>query len=136
VDKRLIIGGISMQRALLASLVALAASACAYRPEPTELVKIVDSPADVRVCTRLGEVSPVTPTTPGTNTSLYIGFGTTLGHSTFGYATEDMLQATVALGGTHLYLQRVSEDWSLVRGIAYRCGPGTVRREAIVRAKG
>jgi hypothetical protein len=125
-----------MQRALLASLVALAASACAYRPEPTELVKIVDSPADVRVCTRLGEVSPVTPTTPGTHRPHYLGFGTTLGRSTFGYATEDMLQATVALGGTHLYLQQVSHDWSLVRGIAYRCGSGVVRQEAVIRAKG
>ena len=125
-----------MQRALLASFVALAASACAYRPEPTELVKIVDSPADVRVCTRLGEVSPVTPTTPGTNTSVYFGFGQTIGHSTFGYATQDMLQNTVALGGTHLYMQKNSEDWSLVRGIAYRCGSATIRRETVIRAKG
>jgi hypothetical protein len=125
-----------MQRALLASLVALAASACAYRPEPTELVHIVDSPADVRVCTRLGEVSPVVPTTPGTHTPLYVGFGRTLGSSTFGYATEAMLQATVALGGTHLYLQRHSPDWSLVQGIAYRCGSGVVRQEVVVRAKG
>ncbi|MFL5206487.1 MAG: hypothetical protein ACJ8AR_11555 [Microvirga sp.] len=125
-----------MQRVLFASLVALAASACAYRPEPTELVKIVDSPADVRVCTRLGEVSPVTPTTPGTHTPVNVGFGVTLGRSTFGYATEEMLQATVALGGTHLYLQQVSQDWSLVRGIAYRCGPGVVRQETVIRAKG
>jgi hypothetical protein len=125
-----------MQRVLLASLVALAASACAYRPEPTELVKIVDSPADVRVCTRLGEVSPVTPTTPGTHTPVNVGFGVTLGRSTFGYATEEMLQATVALGGTHLFLQQVSQDWSLVRGIAYRCGPGVVRQETVIRAKG
>ena len=124
-----------MQRVLLASLVALAASACAYRPEPTELVKIVDSPADVRVCARLGEVSPVTPTTPGTHTPVNIGFGVTLGRSTFGYATEEMLEATVALGGTHLYLQQVSHDWSLVRGIAYRCGPGVVRQETVIRAK-
>ncbi len=125
-----------MQRALLASLVALAASACAYRPEPTELVKIVDSPADVRVCTRLGEVSPVTPTTPGTHSQVNVGFGVTLGRSTFGRATDDMLQATVALGGTHLYLQQVSQDWSLVRGIAYRCGSGTVGQETVIRAKG
>ena len=125
-----------MQRALLASLVALAASACAYRPEPTELVKIVDSPVDVRACTRLGEVSPVTPTTPGTHTQVNVGFGVTLGRSTFGRATDDMLQGTVALGGTHLYLQQVSQDWSLVRGIAYRCGSGVIRREAVVQAKG
>jgi hypothetical protein len=125
-----------MQRALLASLVALAASACAYRPDPTELVKIVDSPTDVRACTRLGEVSPVTPTTPGTHTQVNIGFGVTLGRSTFGRATDEMLAATVALGGTHLYLQKVSDDWSLVRPIAYRCGPGVVRQETVIRAKG
>jgi hypothetical protein len=125
-----------MQRALLASFVALAASACAYRPEPAELVKIVDSPADVRVCTRLGEVGPVTPTTPGVHSQVNVGFGVTLGRSTFGRATDDMLQATVALGGTHLYLQQVSQDWSLVRGIAYRCGSATIRQETVIRAKG
>ncbi len=108
-----------MQRVLLASLVALTASACAYRPEPTELVHIVDSPADVRVCTRLGEVSPVVPTVPG-----------------FGSATEAMLETTVAMGGTHLYLQKRSPDWTFVRGIAYRCGHNVTRRQVVVRAKG
>ncbi|MBJ6127136.1 hypothetical protein [Microvirga splendida] len=125
-----------MQRALLASLIALAASACAYRPEPTELVKIVDSQVDMRACTRLGEVSPVIPTTSGPHTQINVGFGVTLGSSTFRRATEEMLQATVALGGTHLYLQQVSEDWLLVRGIAYRCGSGVIRREAVIQAKG
>jgi hypothetical protein len=107
-----------MQRALLVTLVALAASACSYTPNPRELIHIVDSPADVRVCTRLGEVSPTVPTVPG-----------------FGSATDAMLDATLGLGGTHLYLQKTSADWSLVRGIAYRCGPG-VRRETVIRAKG
>jgi hypothetical protein len=107
-----------MQRALLVSLVALAASACSYTPNLRELIHIVDSPADVRVCTRLGEVSPTVPTVPG-----------------FGSATDAMLDATLGLGGTHLYLQKTSADWSLVRGIAYRCGPG-VRRETVIRAKG
>jgi hypothetical protein len=108
-----------MHRALLASLIALAASACAYTPTPTEAIRIVDSPADVRFCTRLGEVSPTIPTTPG-----------------FGSATEGMLEATVALGGTHLYLEKRSSDWLLVRGIAYRCGPGPVREKVVIRAKG
>lgn len=108
-----------MQRILLASLVLVSVSACAYHPDPEELVHIVDSPADVRVCQRLGEVSPAVPTTPG-----------------FGSATEGMLEATVALGGTHLLLQKTSRDWSLVRGVAYRCGPGIVRRETVIRAKG
>ncbi|MFC5081189.1 hypothetical protein [Microvirga arabica] len=53
-----------MQRALLASLIALAASACAYRPEPTELVKIVDSPVDVRAMHAVGRGKPGHPTTP------------------------------------------------------------------------
>lgn len=107
-----------MKRAFLASFVALTASACSYTPDPREQIRIVDSPADVRVCTRLGDVSPTVPTTPG-----------------FGSATDAMLDSTIALGGTHLYLQRRSADWSLVRGIAYRCGPG-IRREVVIRAKG
>lgn len=107
-----------MKRALLISLIAFTASACGYRPTPTELVHIVDSPADVRVCARLGEVSPVVSTTPG-----------------FGSATQAMLEETVALGGTHLYLQQKSADWSFVRGIAYRCGPAA-REEVVIRTKG
>ncbi|MDF2813551.1 MAG: hypothetical protein K0S56_4582 [Microvirga sp.] len=108
-----------MTRVLLASLIALTASACAYRPAPTDLVHIVDSPADVRVCTRLAEVSPAITTTPG-----------------FGPATQSMLEATLALGGTHLYFDKLSQDWLLVRGIAYRCGPGAVRERVVIRAKG
>lgn len=107
------------KNAFLATLAALSVTACAYRPEPTELVQIVDSPADVRVCTRLGAVSPVVPTVPG-----------------FGSATQAMLEGTVALGGTHLLLHKNSADWSLVQGIAYRCGPGAPRPAAVVRAKG
>jgi hypothetical protein len=118
-SKRLIIGGPHMQRALLVSLVALAASACSYTPKPRELVRIVDSPADVRYCTRLAEVSPVVPTVPG-----------------FKSATDGMLDQTIALGGTHLFLQQTSPDWSLVRGIAYRCGPGRAREDVVIRAKG
>lgn len=108
-----------MQRILLASLLLVSVSACAYRPDPEDLIHVVDSPVDVRVCQRLGEVSPVVPTTPG-----------------FGSATDGMKEAVVALGGTHLYLEKNSEDWSLVRGIAYRCGPGAVEKETAVRAKG
>ena len=72
-----------MLRASLVVLLALSASACAYRPTPTEVIRIVDSPADVRACRRLGEVSDTVATVPG-----------------FGTATQAMLQATVALGGT------------------------------------
>lgn len=108
-----------MQRILFASLLLVSVSACAYRPDPTDLIHVVDSPADVRVCRNLGEVSPVVPTTPG-----------------FGSATDSMKEAVVALGGTHLYLQQTAHDWSLVRGIAYRCGSGVVTRETVIRAKG
>jgi hypothetical protein len=106
-----------MQRALLATFIGLAVTACAYRPTPTETIRIVDSPADVRHCRRLGEVSPTVATVPG-----------------FDDATESMLLGTVALGGTDLYLQRRSRDWLLVRGIAYLCDG--VRERAVVRAKG
>jgi hypothetical protein len=108
-----------MQRALLASLIALTASACAYRPSPEELIHTVDSPADVIGCRRLGEVSPVIPTSPG-----------------FGSALDGMQQATVALGGTHLLLEKRSADWALTRGIAYRCDAGAVRESVVIRAKG
>jgi hypothetical protein len=121
-----------MQRVLLASFIGLAASACAYRPEP---VMIVDSPADVRVCTRLGDVSPVV-STEGTGSPVYLGAGLRLGNTGFGYAIEEMREATVALGGTHLLMNRQAADWSLVRGIAYRCGPGVVREQTVIRAKG
>lgn len=110
-----------MVRALAAIALALAASACAYRPEPTEQVRIVDSPADVRVCTRLGTVSPTVATVPR-----------------FEVALESMLMGTVALGGTDLYVAKRSNDWLRVEGIAYRCGSDVrVRgRVVTVRAKG
>ena len=108
-----------MLRASLVVLLALSASACAYRPTPTEVIRIVDSPADVRACQRLGEVSDTVATVPG-----------------FGSATQAMLQATVALGGTDLYLQKRSADWLLVRGIAYRCDPGPAPDAVVVRAAG
>lgn len=90
-----------------------------YRPNPTDLVSIVDSPADLYDCRRLAEVSPTVSTTPG-----------------FAYATESMLQSTVGLGGTHLYLQKRSADWTLVRGIAYDCRPGVRHSRRVIRAKG
>ena len=79
----------------------------------------MDSPADVRFCPRLAEVSPTITTTPG-----------------FGPATQSMLESTVALGGTHLYLDKRSPDWLLVRGIAYRCGHVPAPERVVIRAKG
>ncbi len=111
-----------MRRTLLAVALALLTSACAYRPQPSEQIRIVDSPADVSVCTRLGEVSPTVPTGPS-----------------FDDALESMLHGVIALGGTDLYVSRRSADWALVRGIAYRCGAGVQVRGrvvTVVRAKG
>src|SRR3712207_1761057 len=108
-----------MNRALIATFLSLAASACAFRPAPTELVRIADTPADVRTCRRLGEVSPPVTTTPG-----------------FAWNLEAMLQATVALGGTDLLLDRRSHDWLVVRGLAFDCRPVRIRERAVVRASG
>jgi hypothetical protein len=108
-----------MQRALLVSLIALSATACAYHPSTDELIHTVDSPADVRYCTRLAEVSPLVSTTPG-----------------FKSALRGMQEQTLALGGTHLYLEMRSDDWALTRGIAYRCPAGAAEESGVVRAKG
>jgi hypothetical protein len=124
-----------MYRPLLVSLVALTASACtpsrtaqftrdvfptfSYRPIAVETIHIVESPADVRVCRRLGDVSPPVSTGPG-----------------FDPAAEGMLEGTVALGGTHLYLEKRSSDWAVVRGIAYDCTANPRRLETVIRAKG
>ncbi len=107
---------------LIAAAAGLGACSTYYRPSPEERIHIVDSPADIRACRRLGEVGAgVLPTSPG-----------------FVHHIDAMLTATVALGGTDLYLQRVSSDWAYVRGIAYRCPFERPTRiiSSIVRAKG
>lgn len=121
-----------MYRALFACSIALAAAACSsnqaqflrnatptfyYWSVPQERIRIVDSPADIRTCERLGEVSPTLTTTPR-----------------FGRAVENMLQQTVALGGSHLYLEKRSEDWLLTGGIAYRCDT-PIEERTVIRAK-
>jgi hypothetical protein len=103
---------------------ALGLSACSYyNPTPEQRIHIVDSPADIRACRRLGEVSGgILPTTPGFKTSI-----------------NAMLTATVQLGGTDLFLQRVAPDWSYVRGVAYRCPfdrPHRIVSPLVIRAKG
>jgi hypothetical protein len=111
-----------MKRVVLAVLASAGLAACAYRPTATQVIRIVDSPADVRACTRLSSVSDPILTGPG--------FGATL---------EAMLEHAVALGATDLYLEQRSQDWALVRGVAYRCAPHVrVRavRTVTVRTKG
>jgi hypothetical protein len=104
-----------MRKVLLIAAAATSLASCTYyRPSLEEQIHIVDSPADIRACRRLGEVSGgVLPTSPG-----------------FVHSINAMLTATVALGGTDLYLQRVSSDWGYVRGIAYHCPFG--RRERVI----
>jgi hypothetical protein len=124
-----------MSRVVLVGLLALTATACTpsgtaqftrdvfptfrYRPLPVETVSVVDSPADIRACRFLGDVSPVVQTVPG-----------------FTYALEAMKEQTVALGGTHLYLEKRSPDWRLTRGRAYSCATAPVREHIVIRAKG
>ncbi|MGO4705080.1 hypothetical protein AB4072_04795 [Microvirga sp. 2MCAF38] len=107
-----------MQRALLASFIALSTAACGSYPTPHQLIHVVDSPADVRACTRLGDVSPVLSTTPGFDDALW-----------------EMKETVIALGGTHLYLEPISQRWSFVRGVAYGCPQGPLSA-GFVRAKG
>lgn len=112
-----------MRKVFLIAAAAMSLTACSYyRPSLEERIHIVDSPADIRACRRLGEVSEgILPTIPG-----------------FVHHINSMLTATVALGGTDLYLRRISSDWSYVQGIAYLCP--FERRErvisTIVRAAG
>jgi hypothetical protein len=111
-----------MMRKVLLVTMAMSLGACTYyRPTPEERIHIVDSPADVRACRRLGVVSEIVPTTPG-----------------FVHHIDAMLTATVALGGTDLFLRRVSSDWSYVQGIAYLCPFNRPTRlvAPIVRAMG
>ncbi len=121
---KLLDGDWDMRKLLLIAAAATSLTACTYyRPTLEDQIHIVDSPADIRACRRLGEVSGgVLPTSPG-----------------FVHSINAMLTATVALGGTDLFLRRVSSrDWAYVQGIAYACP--FQRRERIVselvRAKG
>ena len=95
-----------MRKVLLIAAAATSLTACTYyRPSLEDQIHIVDSPADIRACQRLGNVTGgVVPTSPG-----------------FAASIDAMLTATVRLGGTDLFLQRVSPDWAVVRGIAYYC---------------
>ena len=112
-----------MRKVLLIAAAASSLAACStvYRPSPEERISIVDSPADIRACRRLGPVSAIVPTSPG-----------------FEAHIDAMLTGTVALGGTDLFLRRTSSDWSYVQGVAYRCPFGRPERiiSPIVRARG
>lgn len=112
-----------MRKVFLMAVAGLSLAGCStyYRPSAEERIHIVDSPADIRACRRLGTVSELVPTSPG-----------------FVHHVDAMLTATVALGGTDLFLRRAGSDWSYVQGIAYRCPFERPTRviSNIVRAKG
>ena len=112
-----------MRKVFLTAAAALGLSACStyHQPTPEMRIHIVDSPADVRACRRLGAVSGIVPTSRG-----------------FEEQTDAMLTATVGLGGTDLFLRRTRPDWSYVQGVAYRCPFERPQRviSNVVRAKG
>jgi hypothetical protein len=112
-----------MRKVLLTAATAVSLSACStyYRPTPEMRIHIVDSPIDIRSCRRLGAVSGTVATSPGFETQV-----------------DAMLTATVGLGGTDLFLRRVSSDWAYVQGVAYRCPFERPQRviSAVVRARG
>jgi len=94
-----------MHRIFLIAAAALSVASCStYLPSPAERIHIVDSPADIRACRHLGAVGDMVATGPG-----------------FVHHVDRMLSATLALGGTDLFLRRTSSDWAFVHGVAYRC---------------
>ena len=111
-----------MRNLLLLPVAALSLVGCTYyRPSPEDRVHIVDSPADIRACRPLGAVSEIVPTSPG-----------------FVHHIDAMLAATVALGGSDLFLRQASADWSYVQGVAYLCPFERSQRiiARVVRARG
>ena len=117
---------------------ALGLGGCGYFPVPPDPIRIVDSPADVFACRRLGAVSqPVrtdgkapfvfgslTIATPSTRpaASPLGGFGVQPTSDNLAVRVNAMRDAALALGATDLLLtRRLYRDWSYVQGIAYRC---------------
>jgi hypothetical protein len=108
---------------------------CAYFPTPPDPIRIVDSPADVAACRRLGRVSgpvPTNGTAPLVISSLTAAIRSPYPQTSipapappsgpgFVYSLNAMRDAALALGATDLFLRRVQRDWSYVEGIAYRC---------------
>jgi len=93
-----------MKRLSVVIATCLVTAGCAYRPDAVDMVRIVDTPADLRICKRLEDVSGPVATT-----------------RSFGGFTRAMLAQTVAVGGTDLLLEPLNADWSVVRGVAYSC---------------
>jgi hypothetical protein len=133
-----------MPKILAIPLAAALLGGCAYFPTPPRPLQIVDSPADMASCRRLGVVSEVLPTNgtapvvissrtaavradaPGASGPV-VNFGGGIPAPAppsgpgFEYALEAMRDRALALGATDLYLRRVNRDWSYVQGVAYFC---------------
>ena len=127
-----------MGRALILAVAAASlVSGCGYFPVPPDPIRVVDSPADVTACRRLGSVgAPVRtdgrgPFEYGAITTLVpapgpTGFGApggvAAGDEHFGQRLNGMRDTAVALGATDLLLvHRRLRDWSYVEGLAYLC---------------
>lgn len=133
-----------MPKAIVILLAAALLGGCAYFPTPPDPIQIVDSPADVASCHRLGAVSELVPTNgtapvvissrtvamraDGSGASgPVVAFGGPIPAPAppsgpgFEYALEAMRDRALALGATDLLLRRVKRDWSYVQGVAYAC---------------
>lgn len=122
-------------RFILLALGAATLGGCAYLPTPPDPIRVVDSPADVFACRRLGIVSDPVPTNgtepvvlasrtyavraaPG---AVSIPAPAPPSGPGFNYAYEAMRDAALRLGATDLLLKQVHRDWSYVQGVAYLC---------------
>lgn len=98
-----------MKRLLLVAASCLLVAGCAYRPSDVQLVKIVDTPASVKACQKVGEVSGPFETTPGTLWG----------------STVPMREKVLELGGNILLLEPQGKGWGVVRASAYHCTDST-----------
>lgn len=114
-------------------------SGCGYFPVPPDPIRIVDSPADVGACRRLGSTGPAVRT-DGRGPFLYGAIteavrvdspaATVFGGpglasrdmDHFGQRLNMMRDVALNMGATDLLLvRRRLRDWSYVEGVAYFC---------------
>ncbi len=112
---------------------------CAYFPTDPDPIRVVDSPADVFACRKLGSTgAPVrtdgnrpyfygslTKVVPATSPEASPAFGTygvQPASDNLAVRLNGMRDAALALGATDLLLtRRRYRDWSYIEGVAYRC---------------
>lgn len=112
---------------------------CAYFPTDPDPIRVVDSPADVFACRKLGStgepvrtdgrrpyrygsLTKVVPAgTPGA-TPAFGTFGVQPTSDNLAVRLNTMRDAALAMGATDLLLtRRLYRDWSYIEGVAYRC---------------